>query len=74
MSPLLIAYKNIGHILGGHREQPCYGGAHTSEVRKSLKDGCRDSPLSFFSSPPSHSGHKCVFLSNTHDLRELRPG
>jgi len=44
-------------------------GVHrTSDVRKSLKDGCNDSPLSFFSSPPSHSGHRWVFLSNTHDL------
>ena len=41
---------------------------HTSDVRKSLKDGCKDRPLSFFSSPPSHSGHKWVFLNSTHDL------
>lgn len=46
----------------------------TSDVKKSLKDGCKAIPRSFFSSPPSHSGHKWVFLSNTHDLGKHRPG
>lgn len=51
----------------------CMLTAPTSDVRKSLKDGCKASPLSFFSSPASHSGHRWVFLSSTQDLPKTEP-
>lgn len=44
----------------------------TSDVKNRRKDGCMLSPRSFFSSPPSHSGHKCALRSNTHDLSKSR--